>query len=128
MQTALMYIEVKLGLTGPARIGRVQLSKTGKTIYYAGRKLQSLKGSGYKANYFDVSSGIQYWVSRCRKDGQDTLYPGIVEIDEEVREEYWLNIRQLPANKTMASFRSEGKYSKRRPQPEKPHRPATGRR
>jgi len=110
-----MYIEEKPGLAGHARIGRVTFSATRKTIYYAGRRLQSLKGSGYKANYHDVDSGLEYWVSNCRKDGDDTLYPGIVEIDEDAREEYWTEIRELPQNIQVTSFRSEGKHSKRRP-------------
>lgn len=111
-----MYIEAKPGLTGPARIGRVRLSKTGKTIYYGGRQFQSLKGgAGTKANFCDVETGEWYWISNCRKDGQDTLYPGVVEIDEDVREEYWLTLRERPDLADVSSFRSEGKYSKRRP-------------
>ena len=51
-----MYIEDKSdGLSGPARIGRVGLSKTGKTLYYRGRVFQSLKGGGFKSNYFDIA-------------------------------------------------------------------------
>ncbi|MEQ8790197.1 MAG: hypothetical protein RIC55_28130 [Pirellulaceae bacterium] len=111
----IMYIEKKPGLAGPARIGRVRFSKTRKTIYYNGKKLQSLKGSGYKANYYDVESGMHYWISKCRQDGADTLYPGEVEIDDNVREEYWTEIRQQPEHKDKSSFRSPGKYSKRRP-------------
>lgn len=111
----IMYIEEKPGLTGHARIGRVTLSASGKTIYYAGRRLQSLKGAGYKANYFNVDSGLEYWVSRCKKDGNDTLYPGIIEVDEDAREEYWTQIRKLPENAHVTRFRSEGKYSRRRP-------------
>ncbi|TXT32978.1 MAG: hypothetical protein FD138_1989 [Planctomycetota bacterium] len=127
MRTTIMYIEGKDdGLTGQGRIGRVRFSKTGKTIYYQDRELQSLKGFGFKANYFDVENRYGYWVSNCRKDGQDTLYPGVIEIDEDVREEYWLNIRELPEKISLTSFRSEGKYSRRKPQPEKPNRPAAG--
>jgi len=49
-----MYIESKAaGLVGPARIGRVTYSKTGKTLYHKGKAFQSLKGNGFKANYFD---------------------------------------------------------------------------
>lgn len=110
----IMYIEEKPDLSGHARIGRVRLSATRKTIYYAGRKLQSLKG-GYKANYYDVDSGLKFWISRCKKDGNDTLYPGIVEIDEDAREEYWTTIRNMPQNAQLARFRSEGKYAKGRP-------------
>lgn len=104
-----MYIEAKPGLTGPARIGRVDFSKTGKTIYYRGRAFQSLKG-GYKRNYFEVQTRDEYWISRCRKDGQDTLYPGIIQIDDDVREEYWQSIRQCSNRVGERSFRSEGKY------------------
>ena len=79
------------------------------------RKLQSLKGAGYKANYHNVESGLHYWISKCRKDGNDTLYPGVVEIDDDAREEYWTEIRKMPENVQVTSFRSEGKYAKRRP-------------
>jgi hypothetical protein len=109
----IMYIELKPGLAGPARIGRVRFSKTRKTLYYGDIKLQSLKGSGFKANYYNVKSGMQYWISRCRQDGCDALYPGVVEIDEDVREEYWTEIRQQPENKHLTRFRSPGKYTKR---------------
>jgi hypothetical protein len=93
-----MYIENKSeDLNNVGRIGRVGFSKTGKTLYYAGRSFQSLKG-GYKANYFDLETKDRYWISGPRRDGADRLYgtPG-VEIDEDVREEYWLTIRKLPA-------------------------------
>jgi hypothetical protein len=111
----IMYIEEKPGLAGHARIGRVTFSATRKTIYYAGRKLQSLKGRGGKANYWNVDSGLEYWISNCKKDGNDTLYPGIVEIDQDAREEYWTTIRNMPDNLHLTKFRSEGKYAKRRP-------------
>ena len=91
-KTRIMYIESKAeGLTGSSRIGRVTFSKTGATIYYRGKEFQSLKGRGFKANYFDVANGEQYWISGPRKDGQDALYATNIqsEIDEDVREEYW---------------------------------------
>ncbi|MFN8738698.1 MAG: hypothetical protein ACK5YR_02150 [Pirellula sp.] len=110
-----MYIEEKPGLAGHARIGRVTFSKSWKTIYYQGRRLQTLSGSGYKANYFNLESGLRYWISNCKKDGNDTLYPGIVEIDDDVREEYWVSIRNKPECVNLSQIRSAGKYSKRRP-------------
>ena len=113
--TEIMYIEAKPGLHGPARIGRIRFSKSGRTLYYDGLEFQSLKGAGYKANYREVHSGERYWISKCRKDGHDTLYPGIVHIDEDVRELYWTMIRECPEMKDQTSFRSEGKYAKRRP-------------
>jgi hypothetical protein len=95
----IMYIECKAGgLTGPARIGRVTYSKTGATIYYAGRAFRTLKGRGYKANYFEVGTGDRYWISGPRKDGRDALYATNVgpEIDADVSEEYWTQIRKRP--------------------------------
>ncbi len=111
-----MYIEFKGdNLTGPARIGRVSFSPSGKTLRYQGKEFQSLKGEGYKANYADLETGEQYWISACKKDGDDTLYPGPIAIDEDVREEYWLDLRDRPDCVEQTSFRSEGKYSKRKP-------------
>lgn len=98
-----MYIESKSGgLTGPARIGRVAFSKTGRTLYYQGRSFQSLKGAGFKANYFDTETSVQYWISGPRRDGADRLYGEAVpvEIDEDVREEYWVSIRSLPERRS----------------------------
>jgi hypothetical protein len=96
-----MYIERKAGgLMGSARIGRVTFSKTGKTLYYRDQKFQSLKGRGFKANYFEIDTGEKYWISGCKKDGSDRLYGERlpIEIDEDVREEYWTKIGEKPAN------------------------------
>jgi hypothetical protein len=98
-KTRIMYIERKAeSLNGPARIGRVVLSKSGRTVEYGGRQFQKA-GSGYKWNHFDVETGDHYWISGPRKDGQDRLYSQSslpVEIDEDVREEYWTKIRARP--------------------------------
>jgi hypothetical protein len=95
-----MYIENKSGgVTGPARIGLVAFSRTGRTLYYDGRSFQSLKGAGFKSNYYDVETGEEYWISGPRKDGRDRLYgeAAPVEIDDDVRERYWTEIRGLPS-------------------------------
>jgi hypothetical protein len=98
MKPRIMYIELKKDLFGPARIGRLSFSKSGRSLYYAGRTFQSLKGKGFKANYFDVETGEQYWISGPRLDGHDRLYGERVpvEIDEDVRMEYWRDIRGEP--------------------------------
>lgn len=98
-KTRIMYIEDKSqGLDGDAVIGRVSFSKSGRSIHYKGRTFQSLNGSGFKENYFDVETGARFWISGCRKDGADRLYAGgpPVRIDEDVREEYWTVIRTAP--------------------------------
>lgn len=95
----IMYIERKGGdLTGAARIGRVTFSKTGRTLYYRGQKFQSLKGAGFKSNYYDVETLENYWISGPKRDGGDRLYGSSlpVEIDEDVQAEYWRDIRRQP--------------------------------
>ena len=104
VKSRIMYIEYKGdGLVGPARIGRVTYSKTGCTLYYRGKAFRSLKGSGFKANYYDVETGEYYWISGPRKDGADALYATNIatDIDKDVREEYWTSIRHNPAFKAL---------------------------
>jgi hypothetical protein len=103
MNSRIMYIENKGidGLSGSARIGRVTFSKTGKSVYYKGKRFQTLSGRGFKANYIDVETGEHYWISGCKKNGRDRLYPGKIEIDEDVIDEYWTEIRNLAENKNI---------------------------
>lgn len=108
-KTRIMYIQRG---RAPGRIGRVRLSKTGRTLYYRDLELESLDGRGYKANYFHRETGDEYWVSGPRKDGQDTLYPGLVEIDDDVREEYWRDVRKQATSTSETSFRSRGVHAK----------------
>ncbi len=98
-KTRIMYIECKAGsLNGPARIGRVTFSKSGRSLTYGGRIFQSLNGRGFKANYFEVETGDEYWISGPRKDGEDRLYVSSqpIEVDEDVAAEYWTKIRGMP--------------------------------
>ncbi len=110
--TIIMYIEYKGddGIVGSARIGRVKFSKSGKSVHYDGKTFETLNGSGFKSNYFDVATGNHYWISGCRKDGCDALYSTTAEIDEDVREEYWLEIRSLPESKHISSIKVGSKY------------------
>ena len=120
MQSKIMYIELKTdGLRGEGRIGRVGLSKTGKTLYYKDRVLVPTKGTPLKANYFDENTLEDFWVSGVKKDGTDSLFPSTVNIDIDVREEYWINIRSLESKKIMSSFKSPGKPKSEREKIEK---------
>jgi len=108
-----MYIEYKGdGIVGPARIGRVTFSKTGKSLYYGGKEFASLNGSGFKANYFDIETRVQYWISGCKKNGGDALYSNTIVIDDDVRDEYWTTIRNKPESKSIKTFKPNAKYSK----------------
>ena len=98
MRSRIMYIESKAeSLQGPARIGRARFTKSGTGIYYGGREFYRI--DGFKANYAEDGSNEPYWISGPRKDGRDRLYsPSAlpVEIDEDVREEHWREIREKP--------------------------------
>ncbi len=95
-RTRIMYIEDKSsGLNGPARIGRVTFSKSGRSVHYGGRTFQKA-GSGYKYNHIAEDNGDHFWISGPRKDGADRLYPESskpIEIDADVADEYWREIR-----------------------------------
>jgi hypothetical protein len=110
-KTRIMYIESKGsdGISGPARIGRVTFSKTGHSVYYRGRRF--VKSQGFKANFMDTETGEEYWISGCKKNGGDRLYSGTIEIDDDVREEYWTEIRKMPDRKEQHTRRVAGKYS-----------------
>lgn len=94
-KTRIMYIEDKSqGLNGPARIGRVTFSKSGRSVRYDDRTFLKV-GSGYRDNHVAEDNGDRFWISGPRKDGADRLYGGSmpVEIDADVEEEYWRDIR-----------------------------------
>jgi hypothetical protein len=94
----IMYIERKAGsVTGEARIGRVTFSNTMRSMYYGGKEFAKVKG-GFKNNCIEIETGEDYWISGCKKNGNDTLYGGnkAIPIDEDVREEYWIQIRKKP--------------------------------
>jgi hypothetical protein len=110
-----MYVERKsAGLSGPARIGRVTFSRTGRTIYYRGQTFQSLNGRGFKANYYDTATGDEYWISGPRRDGRDHLYGGggRTAIDEDCREEYWSAVRGEPDRRDEAITGRGRKYAR----------------
>jgi len=80
-----------------ARIGRVGFSKTERTLYYAGRELT---GAG-QPWYRDAATGEMFHLQRARADGLDRSegrsrggFP--VEIDDDVRREYWTEVRREP--------------------------------
>ena len=58
MKPRVMYIENKsTGLSGSARIGRVTFSKTGKSLYYQGRRFQTLSDMVSRLTTSTVSPG-----------------------------------------------------------------------
>lgn len=73
----LKYIELKTGYhdNGPAWIGRVKTSKSGRTLYFNGRALR--KGvSGASGNYVDVTTHEIFWVSGVKRNARDRHWAG----------------------------------------------------
>lgn len=113
MKTQIKYIELKHdGVRGEGRIGLVSLSKTGKTLYYGSRVLRPLHGWSLKANYFDEESYEEFWISNPTKNGNDSLYPTAVQIDADVRERYWREIRGNTGKAQAEKYKSLGKGRK----------------
>ena len=103
----LRYIELKSGHSddGPAWIGYVSTSKTGRTVYFNGRGLMKLKGqrrgeSG--GNYVDMETGESFWVSGVKKNGEDRHWAGsgIVLVEAAAVSEYLQTIEAKALDKT----------------------------
>ena len=73
----LKYIEKCTGAnhTGPAWIGRVRTSKSGRTIYFNGRAFKRGSSSRH-GNHFDLETGDSYWISGIKRNGQDRHWAG----------------------------------------------------
>ncbi len=72
----IMYVELKDGGdSGPAWIGRVRFSKTGRTLSYRGHTLQRARCIA-GGNHVDQATGEEYWVSGVKKDGTDPTGQG----------------------------------------------------
>jgi hypothetical protein len=107
-----MWIEHKgdnNSLAGPARIGWVEVREKGKRLDYGDQRFRSLRGAGFKSNYYDMATDERYWISGCRKDGRDALYNTEAEIDEDALDEYWVNIRKWPENRNVRRISALGK-------------------
>jgi hypothetical protein len=76
----IMYIEQKsdgnrsLQDQGPAEIGEVSCSKTGRTIYYKGKTFQ--RENSTVGNYRCLEDGNNYWISGVKKRGTNRHWAG----------------------------------------------------
>ena len=94
-----MYIECKTGANaGSARIGRVTFNRTGRSLRYRDQVFRRIVGGGAtSSNHVDEVTGAEYRISGCKRRGGDRLHGSApVEIDEDVREDYWRDIRKVP--------------------------------
>src|SRR4051812_35642696 len=94
MQSALKYIELKSGYSdnGPAWIGKVGFSKSGKSIYFNGR---GFRGNGHGSSV-DIETGEVYWISSVKKNNNDRHWAGKgkIMIDKKVVQEYLQFVKQ----------------------------------
>jgi hypothetical protein len=88
MESQIKYIELKTGYAnnGPAWIGKVEFSKSGKTIYFNGH---AFKGNGHGVSR-DLETGEIYWISGIKKNGEDRHWAGNgkIMIDKNIADEY----------------------------------------
>ena len=80
----LRYIELKTGWNdnGPAWIGFVTGSRSGKMVYFNDHAFQ--RQNGEYSNYIDVETQEEYWISGVKKNGEDRHWAGggIITIDK----------------------------------------------
>jgi hypothetical protein len=96
MNSRIMYIEHKSGQgdRGQAWIGKVEFSKSGRTIYFNGKAFKRFSGRAYSyaesSNYYDIETNEGYWISGVKRDGQDRHWAGggKVMIDRTIVQEY----------------------------------------
>lgn len=98
MKSEIKYIELKTGYSdnGPAWIGMVSFSKTGRTLYFDGKAFQSLNGNGISGNYYEIESGDEYWISGVKKNQNDRHHSGggKIHVEKRVLSEYLQIINQ----------------------------------
>lgn len=77
----LKYIELKSGYSddGPAWIGYVTQSKSGRTFYFNGHALRKVSGQNF-FNCVDIETGEEFWVSGVKKRGSNRLWAGTGKI------------------------------------------------
>jgi hypothetical protein len=92
LERRVMYLENKDGLLegAGARIGWVSFSKTGCTVYYAGRSLKATGGKGVRGNFIDEQSGEEFWISGIKKRGANSheRESTSVVVDDDAKGEY----------------------------------------
>lgn len=86
-----MFVQLKTGHEidqGPAWISGVRFTRSWQTAYWHGRTLA--RGSGmFDANFYDVDTHEEFWISGPRRDRRDTRYSNVEpEVDEDVRAAY----------------------------------------
>jgi hypothetical protein len=92
MAKRLMFVQLKSGFDidrGPSWIGWVDFTKSWATARFHGRELRRHKTPGADANFYDVATDEEFWVSGPKRDRTDTRHgPAATVIDDDARHEY----------------------------------------
>ncbi len=101
MALELMYVERKSGCAddGPAWIGYVKTSKSGRTVYFNDHAFA--RWNGIAGNFVDVETGDEYWISGVKRKGSNrhSAGRGKIYIDRRAVGDYlaWTGRSELPA-------------------------------
>lgn len=108
MKSEIKYIELKTGFShdGPAWIGLVFFSKSGKTIYFNGKAFQKIGSDRMQGNYYDIENGAEYWISGVKKDQTDrhSFGNGQIQIEERIVDDYLAIINRKSLDKSRFSI------------------------
>lgn len=104
MTPEIKYIELKSGYNdnGPAWIGLVSFSKSGKTIYFNNKAFKSIGGNGIAGNYMDIETRDEYWISNPKKDMTDRhpFGSGSIGVEKRILADYLQLIGKTALPKT----------------------------
>lgn len=99
MPRRLMFLQLKTGYDtdrGPSWIAWVDFSKTWSTAYFHGRTLRRATGM-CDANFYDVQTDEEFWVSGPKRDRTDTRYgPSNSEVEPAAVETYHAFLEGAP--------------------------------
>jgi len=108
----LMYIELKTECSdrGPAWIGYVKRSKSGRSVYFNGKAFKR-GGRGCRGNHYDLETGERYWISGVKKRGTNRHWAGSgkITIEAAAVDEYLrlIDAHELDATRFVVSDKIE---------------------
>ncbi|MPM46196.1 hypothetical protein SDC9_92894 [bioreactor metagenome] len=103
MRTEIRYIELKSGYSdnGPAWIGKVAFSNSGRTLFFMDKGFQ--KKPGYPGGYFDVETGETYWITGVKKRGTNRHWAGggMIQLDRTLVDDYLKHTGQTQIDRNL---------------------------
>ena len=104
MKSEIKYIELKTNYdhNGPAWVGLVFFSKSGKTLYFNGKAFQRIGSDRVRGNFYDVETLEEYWISGVKKNMEDRhkFGNGKIQIEERIIQDYMKIIESNQLDKT----------------------------